>query len=155
MAVGQDWRDLPKAEFAFPGPLRDRLVELILAGTKTSTTCLLADYHVSGDPLPTVGARSVLVDSADQPVGLLETTGVRVVRLADVDLQHVLAEGEGDATVAGWRAVHERFWASAEMLESLGDPDFHVDDDTQVVLETFRCVEQGPRPAHEGKDGSP
>lgn len=30
--------DLPKAEFAFPGPLRDQLVAAILDGTKTSTT---------------------------------------------------------------------------------------------------------------------
>lgn len=84
--------------------------------------------------------RSVLVDSAELPAGLLETTGMRVVRLGDVDIQHVRAEGEGDATVAEWRAGHERFWASAEMRELLGD--FDVDDNTPVVLETFRLVDR-------------
>lgn len=132
--------DLPIAEFGFPGPLRDRLVELILTGGKTATTALLADYRADDEPLPEVGRRSVLVDSAEKPVGLLETTAVRVVRLADVDLRHVLDEAEGHATVAEWRAGHEEFWSSEEMLAALGDPEFRVDDETQVVLERFRLV---------------
>jgi len=36
--------DLPIVEFAFPGPLRDQLVAAILAGEKTTTTSLVADY---------------------------------------------------------------------------------------------------------------
>ncbi|MDR3081890.1 MAG: RNA-binding protein, partial [Streptomyces sp.] len=36
---------LPRAEFAFPGLLRDRLVAAILCGAKTSTTGLLAEYE--------------------------------------------------------------------------------------------------------------
>jgi uncharacterized protein YhfF len=65
---------------------------------------------------------------------------VRVLRLADVDLPHVLDEGEGDESVAQWRAGHERFWHSAEMRVELGDPDFVVNDDTLVVAERFRLV---------------
>jgi hypothetical protein len=34
---------MDKAEFGFPGPLRDQLVGAILAGTKTSTTGLVVD----------------------------------------------------------------------------------------------------------------
>jgi hypothetical protein len=37
--------DLPVAEFAFPGPLRDQLVAAILAGAKAATTGLVADYE--------------------------------------------------------------------------------------------------------------
>jgi uncharacterized protein YhfF len=59
---------LPKAEFAFPGPLRDQLVAAILDGSKISTTGLVVDYEHEGDPLPAVGDRSVVVDSADHPV---------------------------------------------------------------------------------------
>lgn len=132
--------DLPIAEFGFPGPLRDRLVELILTGRKTSTTALFADYQAGDEPLPEVGSRSVLVDSAEKPVGVLETTAVRVVRLAEVDLRHVLDEAEEHATVAEWRAGHEEFWSSPEMLAALGDPEFRVDDETQVVLERFRLA---------------
>ncbi|MEV5978049.1 ASCH domain-containing protein [Streptomyces sp. NPDC052114] len=131
---------LPKAEFAFPGPLRDQLVAAILDGSKTSTTGLLADYENDGEPLPAVGERAVVVDSADRPVAVVETTAVRVVPLSDVDLAHAVDEGEGYTTVADWRAGHERFWHSAEMRAALGDPGFTVDDATRVVLERFRIV---------------
>jgi 2-phospho-L-lactate transferase len=131
---------LPIAEFAFPGPLRDRLVAAILAGEKTSTTSTLVEYSIEGDPLPVVGSRQVLIDSQHQPVAVLEITGVSVVRLADVDLDHARDEGEGHTSVAEWRAGHESFWHSAALREQVGDPDFTVTDDTPVVLERMRVV---------------
>jgi uncharacterized protein YhfF len=100
--------DLPVAEFAFPGPLRDQLVAAILAGEKTTTTGLVADYEHENDPLPAPGLRQVVVDSAGRGVAVIETTAVRVIRLADVDLGHVLGEGEGFTSVAQWRARKAR-----------------------------------------------
>jgi uncharacterized protein YhfF len=133
--------DLPLAEFGFPGPLRDQLVAAILAGDKTTTTGLVADYEIENEPLPRPGSRETVVDSAGQPVAVIETTAVRVIRLGDADLAHALAEGEGYVSVPEWRAGHERFWHSAEMQEALGDPEFTVDDDTLVVAQTFRLVQ--------------
>ncbi|KAF4409328.1 MULTISPECIES: ASCH domain-containing protein [Streptomyces] len=131
---------LPKAEFAFPGPLRDKLVAAILDGTKTATTGLVIELEREGEPLPVVGDRSVVVDSHDRPVAVIEVTDVRVVPLKDVPPDHARAEGEGHATVDDWRADHEEFWHSEEMRTALGDPDFTVDDATQVVLERFQVV---------------
>ncbi|HTZ28002.1 MAG TPA: ASCH domain-containing protein [Streptosporangiaceae bacterium] len=132
--------DLPAAEFAFPGPLRDQLVAAILDGSKTTTTGLVADYEHEGEPLPQPGQREAVVDSAGDRVAVIETTAVRVIRLGDVDLAHALGEGEGYGSVAQWRAGHEQFWHSAEMREALGDPDFAVSDDTLVVAQTFRLL---------------
>lgn len=50
--------ELPIFEFAFPGPLRDKLVSAVLDGTKTTTTGLLHDYEIDGDPLPVVRYRA-------------------------------------------------------------------------------------------------
>ncbi len=135
-----EFGSLPTAEFAFPGPLRDRLVGAILDGAKTSTTGLVVDYEHEGEALPVVGDRSVVVDSDELPVAVIEVTGVRVVPLADVDLAHVVDEGEGHTSVAEWREAHERFWHSQEMRAALGDPGFTVDDTTPAVLERFRLV---------------
>jgi uncharacterized protein YhfF len=132
---------LPVAEFAFPGPLRDQLVAAIVAGSKTTTSGLVADYENEGEPLPHPGLRQVVVDSTGHPVAVIETIAVRVLRLGDVDLAHALGEGEGYASVAEWRAGHEQFWHSAEIREALGDPEFTVDDDTLVVAQAFRLVE--------------
>ncbi|MGC4880375.1 ASCH domain-containing protein [Micromonospora sp. DT43] len=132
--------DLPVMEFGFPGPLRDTLVAAIRSGAKTSTSALLLGYEHANEPLPEVGQRSAVVDSDGRRVAVIEVTEVRVVRLADVDLEHALAEGEGDESVAQWRAGHESFWHSAEVRAELGDTGFTVDDDTLVVTKRFRLL---------------
>lgn len=135
-----DIAGLPKAEFAFPGPLRDQLVAAILDGTKTSTTGLLVAYEQEGAALPEAGRRAVVVDSADQPVAVIEVTEIRLVRVGDIDLAHARDEGEGYRTLEQWRAVHDEFWHSAEFRAAMGDPDFTVDDDTIAVAERFQVV---------------
>ncbi len=133
---------LPVAEFAFPGPLRDRLVAAILTGQKTTTTSLLVDYTVENEPLPTVGARQAVVDSSGTPVAVIETIAVEQVSLHKVSLTHAIDEGEGHSSVEEWRVDHEQFWHSEEEPAYLKDPAFMVDDDTVVVLERFRLVSQ-------------
>jgi len=133
--------DLPVIEFAFPGPLRNQLVAAILTGEKTTTTGLLADYEHENEPLPAPGLRQAVIDSAGRSVAVIETTAVRVLRLADVDLDHARGEGEGYASVTEWRAGHEQFWHSAEVRQALGDPAFTVNDDTLVVAQEFRLIQ--------------
>ncbi len=135
-------RGLPVAEFAFPGELRDRLVAAILSGEKTSTSSLALEYELEGEPLPRVGDRSVVVDSDEQPVAVIEVTEVRVIRVGDVEDQFARDEGEGFDSVADWRAGHERFWSSDEFRASIGDPAYGVGDDTPMVAERFRVVER-------------
>ena len=135
-----DDHELPPAEFAFPGPLRDQLIAAILRGSKTSTTSLLVQYSTEDGPLPVVGERRRVIDSHGLPAAVIETVAVRTVRLADVDLEHARNEGEGFDSVGAWRTAHEEFWHSPEMRHDLNDPAFTTDDDTRVVLERFRLV---------------
>ena len=130
----------PGVEFAFPGPLRDRLVAAILDGSKTSTTSTLAEYECEDIPLPVVGSRQTVLDSSNSAVATIETVSVEIARLADVALAHVRDEGEGHTSVMSWRAAHERFWHSPDLRAALGDPTFTVHDDTLVVLERFRAI---------------
>jgi len=130
---------LPEAEFAFPGPLRDRLVDAILRGDKVSTTGLARSYALDAEPLPEPGQRFAVVDSSGRRVAVIEVTSVRVVALKDVDLAHCLDEGEGYATVRAWRDSHEAFWRRVEVLAELGGT-AAIDDSTPVVLERFRLV---------------
>jgi uncharacterized protein YhfF len=138
---GMNLDDLPAAEFAFPGPLRNRLVAAILSGAKTSTSSLVLEYERENEPLPEVGQLSAVLDSEGRRVAVIEVTEVRIVRLADVDLQHALDEGEGDESVQQWRSGHEEFWHSAEVRAEMGDPNFTVNDDTLVVAERFRLID--------------
>lgn len=133
---------LPRSEFAFPGPLRDALVAAILRGEKTSTSGLLLEYELEGSALSEPGDRSVVVDSDERPMAVIETTETRVIPVREVDLQFAREEGEGFESVADWRAAHERFWHSEEMRAALGRPGFTIDDDTMIVAERFRLVER-------------
>ncbi|WP_166872403.1 ASCH domain-containing protein [Salinibacterium sp. ZJ450] len=133
--------DPPRVEFAFPGPLRDRLVSAILDGSKTSTTSTAVEYRIEDDPFPQVGARQVVVDSAEKAVAVIEITDVQHFRLGLVPWEHARDEGEGHSSLSEWRAAHERYWHSNEMRSFLGNPSFTVNDDTMVVLERFRLVE--------------
>ncbi|MGH3492787.1 MAG: ASCH domain-containing protein [Sciscionella sp.] len=147
----EDIATLPHAEFAFAGPLRDRLVSAVLSGAKTTTTGLLADYEHGGDPLPQLGQRSLVLDSSGRGVAVIEVTQVRILPLGEVELDHALAEGEGHRTLADWRSDHELFWHSEEVRDELGDPAFTVSDETPVVLERFRLLR---RLAGEDADGA-
>lgn len=130
---------LPLVEFAFPGPLRDKLIEAIRSGEKTTTSTLLKEFEVEATPLPEVGQRGVVVDSDGIARFVIETTAVETLPLGKVSLAHALAEGEGFSTREEWRAAHLQFWRSEEMLAVLGE-DFEIDADTLVVLESFRVV---------------
>jgi len=138
--MGSERGRLAVGEFAFPGPLRDLLVSAIIAGAKTTTTGLLADYELDDEPLPRPGDREVVIDSAGIPVTLIEIVDVRVVRVGDIDLEHAVGEGEGYASVAEWRSGHENFWHSREYREYRGDPAFTVNDGTLAVAERFRVI---------------
>ena len=139
-----DLADLPAWGFAFPGPLRDELTALALAGTKTTTAGLLVETELEGEALPVPGMREVLLDSDERPVAVIETVDCRVARLADVDDRHAVDEGEGYANAHEFRVAHEQFWNGYldDLRASLGDPTFTIDDNTMIVLQRLRVVER-------------
>jgi uncharacterized protein YhfF len=136
--------DLPLAQFAFPGPLRDKLVALVLDGTKVSTAGLVADYIADGDPIPRAGDRAVVIDSALRPVAIIETTRCELSTISRVTDAFARDEGEGFADAHDWRVAHERFWNGYldDIRRRIGDPEFRLQDSTPVVCEWFRVVER-------------
>ena len=110
----------------------DRLLALVLDGTKTATASSQADYEAEGEALPEPGTLGIVLDGAGRPRALLVTTEVSVVPFAEVDEAHAHAEGEGGRTLASWRRDHERFFAE----HSHGG----FRPDMPVVLERFRVL---------------
>jgi uncharacterized protein YhfF len=134
--------DLPVLELAFPGPVRDSGVAAILAGEKTALTGLLQIHEHAGEPVPQPGQRFSLLDSAGQPVAVIELTEVRVVPIGMVDDDYARAEGRGYADAAEWRRAHEDFFRSEGVAEFLGATPV-IGDDTLVVAERFRLITPG------------
>lgn len=112
----------------------DRLLALVLDGTKTATAGAWWDYQA--DELPTVGTLSILLDGAGHPRALIVVTDVRVVPFDEVDAEHARLEGEGDLSVDSWRSAHEDFFSSIA-----GDGQA-FSRDMPVVLERFEVVYQ-------------
>lgn len=137
-----DIADIPRGEYAYPGPLRDQLVAAILDGSKTTTTCLLAEYGPDEDPLDELGALEAVIDSSGEVVCVTRCTAVEIRRLGDVTLAHAIGEGEGYTSVAAWRAGHEEFWHSTEYVEDMGW--IELDNDTPVVCFTSQIDARYP-----------
>lgn len=102
--------ETPYEAWAF-GDAADELAALVLAGKKTATASVRELYALDGEELPRAGEYSVLLNSAGEAVCVLRTTRVYVSRFDEVTAQHAAREGEGDGSLACWRAVHERFFS--------------------------------------------
>ena len=112
--------------------LRRKLVEAVLRREKIATASLRDEYVPDTDePLPEPGETFLLLGYDDEPLGVVKTTELRVVRAADVDQQFARDEGEGFETVEQWRAAHERAWSDRE-----------ITNDTLIVCEWFTLIER-------------
>lgn len=86
--------------------LSRELVALIRDGRKRAGTSLLWAHEVEGEPLPEVGEVDVVVDHEGEPVAVTRVTSVFVVPFDEVDAAYAAVEGEGDGSLAHWRAAH-------------------------------------------------
>jgi len=112
----------------------DRLLELVLAGTKTATAGAQWDYEAADEPLPRAGDLSIVLDGAGAPRALIRTTEVAVVPFDQVDAEHARLEGEGDLSLGFWREAHERFFTEH------ADHDHGFSTVMPVVLERFEVL---------------
>ena len=90
--------------------LSSELVALIRDGRKRAGTSLLWAHEAEGEPLPELGDVDVVVDHAGEPVVVTRVTSVFVVPFGEVDAAYAALEGEGDGSLAHWRAAHWHFF---------------------------------------------
>lgn len=112
--------------------MADRLLALVIEGTKTATAGALWEYEAEDEPVPEPGQLSIVLDGAGRPQCVIETTEVRVMPMSQVDSKFAHDEGEGDRTLEWWREAHERFFRRT--LDAIGR---EFTPDMPVVLERF------------------
>jgi uncharacterized protein YhfF len=115
--------------------MADELSHLVLTGPKRATAGLALEFVRDGEPLPRPGDYSIVLNGQGRPVCVIRTTEVEVKPLNQVDDRFAWDEGEGDRTLAWWRAAHDRYFT--RQCQQLGVP-FH--DDLDVVFERFDLV---------------
>lgn len=136
--------NLPVWEYGTPGPLRERLNGLTLAGAKTATFAIDEITLSFDEPLERVGDRFVMVGTNGAQLAVIEITGLERTRLGDVHWEQVAAEGESFENVDAWREAHIRFWTPfVERVRTFrGDPAWVVNADTVVTCLRVRLIER-------------
>lgn len=113
----------------------DVLANLVVTGEKTATASAYPLYEVEEEPLPAAGEYSVILDSKDNAVCVIQTTKVYVIPFNEVTEEQAFKEGEGDKSLGYWREVHEKFFT--ECMEEAG---LKFTSDMKVVCEEFAVV---------------
>ncbi|MBR5649431.1 ASCH domain-containing protein [Pseudobutyrivibrio sp.] len=117
------------------GEAADELAELVAQGTKTATCSAYDIYLYENEPIPKEGAYSVILNSKDEAVCIIQTTKVTVVPFNQVTKEHAYKEGEGDRSLEYWREVHIDFLTNE--LESIQQT---FNENTKVICEEFKVV---------------
>ncbi|MCH4056481.1 ASCH domain-containing protein [Lapidilactobacillus gannanensis] len=113
----------------------DELLALVLSGKKVGTASLYQLYRWTNEPLPQVGDYSIILDGAQQPRCIIQTTKIDVVPFADVTAAHAAAEGEGDLSLDYWREVHWQFFSHESAAAR-----YQFNEQDLVVCELFKVV---------------
>ena len=117
------------------GEAPDKLANLVAQGIKTATCSAYDLYQISDEPLPKEGDYSVILNSREEAVCIIQTTKVYVAEFKDVSDEQAYKEGEGDRTLAYWRKVHENF-----LINELASVNKTFSQNTKVVCEEFEVV---------------
>ncbi len=144
--IGANFSDLPDWEFATPGPLRERLNGLALAGAKTGTFSLAVLCEIYPEDLAEPGAQLMMRGTNGARVAVVESVSTIELPIDQVTWEQVESEGESFRSVQHWRTAHENFWSNFldEIRAHTQNPNWEIRDDTIVTYETFRVVAKLP-----------
>jgi uncharacterized protein YhfF len=121
--VPEKYRHLRAFAFGDNPALADELLELVLKGIKTATCSTEDEPNTS-----TVGEQWIVRDGRGT---VIETTEVTYRRFPDVDAAFARDEGEGDRSLAYWRAAHRTYFGRQGKFS----------EDMMLMCERFRLVE--------------
>jgi uncharacterized protein YhfF/ribosomal protein S18 acetylase RimI-like enzyme len=115
--------------------LAHELVELVLHGPKRATAGLCELNDTMPQVAPVAGGYSVVTEHDGTPRAVIRTTVLDRRPFSEVDAAFAWDEGEGDRTLADWKAGHCQFFTRE--LAALGR---EFDDGMKVDLERFELL---------------
>jgi len=127
--------NLPIIQFGLNAETMDSCAHGIANGNKRATTGLHAAYRFDKEPLPRAGDRTMVRDSRERDIAIIEVTEVEIRLYHEVDEAFAAIEGEGDRSLAYWQTVHWDFLG--QECARIG---ISLNDEIKVVLEYFKVV---------------
>lgn len=110
--------------------MADELVGLVIKGKKTATCGSLSSFK-NEEESPTIGGYSIILNGRGEPVCVIRTISLRIVRFCDVGEDLASKEGEGDLSLKYWREGHKDFFSREGTYQ----------EDMELVAEEFELVE--------------
>ena len=104
--MGKPYPDLPRFVLGDSVELTTELIEAVLSGLKTAT-CWAKVHGTFG---AATGTRFVLLDAHGADRAVVEVVDLTERRFDTMDEASASLEGEGDLSLAHWRAVHEGYF---------------------------------------------
>ena len=117
------------------GASPDKLLQLVLNGTKKATASLHALYEKENEKVPEKGTYSVILDSENVARCIIKNSKVIIQPYKDFDEEFAFIEGEGDRSLDYWRKVHDEFFKAESSMNGL-----EFTDESLVVGEIFEVV---------------
>jgi uncharacterized protein YhfF len=115
--------------------MADQLGQLVLDGIKTATASLVKGYEAEDQPIPPVGDVNIILNGAELPICITETTEITIKPFNQVDEQFAYDEGEDDRTLKSWKEGHERYFR-----RRCEQQDWSFSRDLPVVFERFKVI---------------
>jgi uncharacterized protein YhfF len=117
----------------------DEIADLVIDGRKTATGALLWALEHDGEKPAEPGDYWVVTDGGDDPACIIRTTDARVIPFDEVGEEYARWGGEGDCTLASWRAMYWNYIVGeCERLGRAPDPR------APLVMERFEVVYAAP-----------
>ncbi len=119
--------------------MADIIIPLILAGEKTGTFALGAEFDTDPSRAPQLGEHYVVTQFDGPPALLYRITFVETVPFEGIDHEHVQVEGPSARRVDVWRNIHWDYWGGMMRAKGL-EPSMRM----PVVFQRFVVLYPAP-----------
>ncbi|QAV24244.1 ASCH domain-containing protein [Proteus hauseri] len=110
--------------------LADELAMLVVLGKKTATCSSLSGFF-SDSEIPVIGGFNIILNSKQEPVCVIRTRSLRLIRFSEITQELAAKEGEGDLSLAYWQQEHKEFFSR----------EGYFSEDMELVFEEFELIE--------------
>jgi len=113
--------------------LADELVQLVLSGIKTATCCSKTSFQREYErgEAPCAGSYNIILDGTGQPMCVIQTVRLQVIRFCEMTSELASKEGEGDLSLEYWKEGHKRFF----------EREGTYSEEMELVFEEFELAE--------------
>lgn len=122
--------DAVLSAFGDTAELKDKLALLVAKGIKTAT-CSALEGYLNESELPIIGGFSIILDSKGEPVCVVRTHLLRVIRFNEITVEMARKEGEGDLSLSYWQQGHRDFFHRTGYFA----------EDMELIFEEFELIE--------------